>query len=61
MSHEPHPVVTDELAARIAHDLMWHRHSRRHHRIECQCDSCKTNGREPCSEDKPCSDCRNNS
>jgi len=36
----------------------WHRHARRMHRIECQCESCRWNGWEPCSEEYPCSVCR---
>ncbi len=37
---------------------VWHLHSRRHHRVECRCKNCKTDGREPCSETDPCGTCR---
>jgi hypothetical protein len=35
-----------------------HRHGRRHHRAECRCDQCRTDGLEPCSVADPCPTCR---
>jgi hypothetical protein len=35
-----------------------HLHARRHHRMECQCSRCRSDGREECSEKKPCGTCR---
>jgi hypothetical protein len=34
-----------------------HRNSRSHHRVECQCQFCCTDGVEACSEKRPCQTC----
>lgn len=35
----------------------YHLHSRDHHRMECRCLYCRSDGAEPCSEDQPCQTC----
>jgi hypothetical protein len=43
---------------RRADILCGHLHARRMHKHECECDNCRHDGIEPCSEKKPCGSCR---
>lgn len=36
---------------------MYHLHARTHHRAECQCERCCTDGWELCNEANPCRAC----
>lgn len=52
--YPPKPTPTNGLGVIIAR----HVEARRHHRAECRCGACVTNGWEACSDAAPCSTCR---
>lgn len=54
------PLLIDQLTeqARRQDILCGHLHARRMHKFECECDNCRHDGNEPCSQKKPCRSCR---